>query len=187
MTVRYAFAIGIDPGPTTGIVLLHLSNELCPRHKAPCGKPGDCAEVFQCNEAAMPWLLANLLGDHGLHGAPARAQCEAFARGRSAGAHMAAGRRTADQVERVTAICSAYGVPLAQRNAATAKPWAERNDCRRLKAAGLMPLAKAQPHAKSALSHALFCAVHDCGYPDPLDTRTAMPFREGEPYDPGSG
>lgn len=162
MTRRYDFALGIDTGPTTGIALLHLAGILAP------DRLGDCAEVYQCNARQASWLLAMILGRHGINGAPARGGIEAIVTGNGPAMKMRAGRQAIDQVEELSGIAAGFGVVLAARNAGTVKPWAERNDWKRLRAAGLYDLACGMPHALSALGQALYCAVLDCGMRDPL-------------------
>jgi hypothetical protein len=161
---QIAFALGIDPGPVTGVALLHLGGI----------RLADGAEVFQCGIRSAPWLLGALLAslenrEPGCKAASlVRGGIEAFAAGRGAGARMRAGRATAGQVERLASVALAWGIPLAQRNAGTVKPWAEGNDSRRLRVSGLLALVPGMPHAKSALGQALYAACHDAGYPDPL-------------------
>jgi len=154
-----AFALGIDPGPIPGIVLLHLAGG---------GKLGKTAEIFQCNAATAPWLLRQLLGKDGIAGGRARCGMEAFAPGRGPGARMQTGKVTRDQVEELAGICAEHDVPVSARNAGMVKPWAEGNDWKRLRACGLYDLTAGSTHARSAAAQALYCAVWDCGYPDPV-------------------
>lgn len=158
----FAFALGIDPGPTTGVALLRL------------GGPGPLAagaEIFQCSYSAAPWLVSALLDRLAAAGSPCLGGIESFVRGAGAGARKRTGRATADQVAALREVFAARGVPLRERNAGTVKPWAERNDCKRLRASGLLDLVPGSAHAKSALGQALYTAVTDCDYPDPLSQR----------------
>jgi hypothetical protein len=56
------------------------------------------------------------------------------------------------------------------RSASTVKPWA--TDAR-LERAGLLDLTAGMRHARDAARHALFCAVKNCGLPDPLSAKAA--------------
>jgi hypothetical protein len=156
--LRPAFAIGIDPGATTGIVMLHLT----------AATLGDAAEIFQGKAADAPGVLRDLLASRS-HGERGRCGIEGFAPGNGPGARRKPGRLTSGQVEELAGICAEYGVPCQARYAALVKPWATD---RRLRAAGLLALTTGKGHARDACRHALYCAVCDCGYPDPL-SRTA--------------
>jgi hypothetical protein len=155
---RPDFALGIDPGPSTGFMLLNLT--------AP-GKPGDSAEFFQTGARSAPWLLRQLLREHTGSGQAGRCGIEAFAPGRGPGARMGTGKVTRDLVEELAACCAEYGVPVRARNASVVKAW-DGPDGKRLEAAGLLALTPGSTHARDAGKHALYTAVWDCGYPDPL-------------------
>ena len=146
-----ALVLGIDPGPSTGIVLLSR---------------GYSAQAFQCNADAAPWLVRAVLGAQ--KGFPVRGGIEAFAPGHGAGATMKTGKITRDLVVELAGIAADCGVPLQARFASVVKAWATD---KRLREAGLYELTSKAPDARDAARHALFCAVHDCGYPDPLSRR----------------
>lgn len=57
---------------------------------------------------------------------------------------------------------------LVERRAADVKPWATDE---RLDAVGLLEPTKGMRHARDAARHALFCAVKECGRPDPLSRK----------------
>lgn len=146
---RRVVALGIDPGPSTGIALIRL------------GEPA-AAQVFQCNAAAAPWLLARLLEEQKRF--QVTGGIEAFAPGRGAGAARH-GSRVSRQVEELAGICAESGVPLQARFASVVKAWATD---KRLREAGLYELTAGGTHCRDAARHALFCAVYDGGLPDPL-------------------
>lgn len=155
------FALGIDPGPTTGIALLYLDAPVL----------ADGTSVFQCNAATAPWLLSALLNSrHGIAGGRTRGGIEAFVPGRGAGARRNTGSATRDLARELRKVAEDAGMVLAVRNAAMVKPWA--TDVR-LTRAGLLKLVPGMPHARDGLRHALYTAVHDCGLRDPLSRRTS--------------
>jgi hypothetical protein len=80
--------------------------------------------------------------------------------------------RIGRQVQGMTAACRGDGIPVYVRRAAEVKPWIDAGDAR-LAAAGLLDVCSpaAMKHAKSAAWHALYCAVRNCGLPDPLSRR----------------
>ena len=151
-----AFAIGIDPGPVPGIVLLCLD----------AARLGDAAEIYQCNARSAPWLLRRICE----RTPGARAGMEPFTPGHGPGARMTAGQVTAGQVTELAAILEHYGIPCSPQRNSLVKPWATE---RRLDACGLLALTAGSAHARSAAGQALYCAVWSCGYPDPLSPRSA--------------
>lgn len=134
--------IGIDPGPTPGIVRLEVKAGVLTSH-----------DVVQCT-AGLLLPVVNLLSLPG----PAFLAVERFVtRGRA----NAAQALTRDQVGQLQAVHPA----ITQRNASQVKTWA--TDAR-LDAAGLLEPCKGMRHARDAARHALFAAVHGGGIPDPL-------------------
>jgi hypothetical protein len=125
----------------------------------------DGAEAYQCNARMACWLLHQLLVCRGGGG---RGQVEGFAPGHGAGSVMKAGRVTRDQVRELEDAAGQYGVVMSERYMGRVKPWATD---KRLEAAGLLALTAGGAHCRAAMRHALFCATHDCGYPDPLSRR----------------
>lgn len=140
--------IGIDPGPTPGIVVLEVDE---PRLRE--------VGVVQCTANMLELTLWALLADSP---EPCVLQIERFVtRGRA----NAAQSLTRDQVGDVAGLARRHSTPLIQRNASQVKAWA--TDAR-LEKAGLLDLCKGMRHARDAARHALFAAVHDGGLPDPL-------------------
>ena len=138
--------LGVDPGPTPGIVLLTAAHGRL-----------EAREVVQCSAGVLHLVLAALDPYHAVIGV------ERFVVGRrasrSASAH--AGAETRDQVGALEVL-----YPQARfRTAAQVKPWATDE---RLDAAGLLEATKGLRHARDAARHALFAAVHDGVIPDPL-------------------
>lgn len=155
-------ALGADPGPTCGIAIAYWDG---------CwGHPG----AYQCDADSAPalldWLAAlntepAVIGD----AITVRAQVEEFRAGTGAGARGKNAAATRELVEELKAVLAARGVPCAVRPAATAKPWATD---KRLERAGLLEVTAGMvSHARDAMRHMLFCAVHDGGVPDPLSRR----------------
>lgn len=137
-----ARVIGVDPGPTPGIVVLGVED----------GQLTDVG-VMQCS-ASLLYTLVSAFNPY----KEAVVAVERFvARGRA----NAAQSLTHDQVanlERLHPI-------IFQRSASQVKPWA--TDAR-LEAAGLLEACKGMCHARDAARHALYAAVHDAGLTDPL-------------------
>lgn len=138
MTVR---VVGIDPGPTPGIVVLEVMGERLVER-----------DIVQCSASALYDVLA------GLRAHLATVAVERFvARGRMTSEQ----RLTAEQADNLARL-----YPEAQlRNAGQVKPWATEA---RLEAAGLLQLCKGMRHARDAARHALYAAVHGGRLPDPL-------------------
>jgi len=141
--------IGVDPGPTPGIVALDLEER---RVRKVC--------VIQCSASALDLVLWALLCDAS---GPCVLQVERFVtRGRA----NAAQSLTRDQVGEVLNQARRHmDATVVQRSASQVKPWATDE---RLKEAGLLEACKGMRHARDAARHALFAAVHDGALPDPL-------------------
>lgn len=141
--------IGVDPGPTPGIVVL-----------GPDSRP----EVVQCS-AGVAVALVDALVDQ----APGTVllAVEEFvvgpraARSSSAGA----GAVTRDLIGALAQLARDNEVVLVRYRAADVKPWATD---RRLAAAGLVEPTKGMRHARDAARMALYASVRDAGFADPL-------------------
>lgn len=149
--------IGVDPGPTPGIVVLDIDR----------GRVA-FSGAFQCSaEMAAQLVMSQAWGVT----MPVLVQVETFVVG-----HRSS-RSSTPQAGRVTRELADFLVSdlnsrenwlgrVVSRSAANVKPWA--TDAR-LEAAGLLKVAKpVGRHAVDAARHALFCAVHDGSLPDPL-------------------
>lgn len=134
--------IGVDPGPTPGVVVLDLED-------------GRLVEVgaLQCSASLLYTVVATFNPDH-----QAVVAVERFVvRGRASTAQQT----TLDQVANLTRLYPR----MAVRSASQVKPWA--TDAR-LDAAGLSAATKGMRHARDAARHALYAAVKNGGLPDPL-------------------
>ncbi|MCO7195041.1 hypothetical protein [Pseudonocardia sp. McavD-2-B] len=145
--------IGVDPGPTPGIVLLWP-------HRAP--------DVVQCSAGALCTVVVAMLEetDESLLAVEEFVVGARAARSSSA----SAGTRTRDVIGALARLAEDQNVPIRRYRAADVKPWATD---RRLAAAGLVEATKGMRHARDAARHALYAAVRDGGHPDPLSTRAA--------------
>lgn len=139
--------IGVDPGGVSGVALLPQDGEPL---------------AYQCCAAATYGLVVMLAeaSDSPEHVVFAG---EKFVPGTGAGAR----RKPAGTTRGVIGDLNDLG-GWHWRSAAEVKPWATD---KRIERAGLAALTAALPHARDAFRHALFCAVHDLGWPDPLSRR----------------
>ena len=149
--------IGVDPGPTPGIVALQPTQA----HRV-------AASVIQCDRDSAVLVIRGLLS--------AEPGCrrlivavERFVVGYRAARSRTptAGATTRDLIGALHEATNGLA-QMQQRPAAAVKPWA--TDAR-LAAAGLLDATKGMPHARDAARHALFAAVHAHLMPDPLSKR----------------
>lgn len=148
--------IGVDPGPTTGIVAFEHPGWLLPNG----------IRVVQCSANAAVTLVRTLVAQRW----SVLLAVERFVVGRGS---MRAGQHGTVTRELIGALQSLYeGLdgPLGwrARSASEVKPWATDE---RLAAAGLLDPTKGMGHARDAARHALYAAVRDCGMPDPLSRK----------------
>jgi hypothetical protein len=160
--------LGGDPGGTAGFLLAGWNQG---------ERKAVFARAFQCDggstDALLEWILRDNLRAPGQRNRITAAQFEAFdSRPRPGGLHGASPTAIQVQIDDLRSACEQAGVPVIVRPVADVKRWAGDE---RLKRAGLLDIVSpaAMRHAKSAAWHALYCAVHDCGLPDPLSRRTA--------------
>jgi hypothetical protein len=146
--------LGIDPGPTTGLVLWF---------------PGHDPYVMQTNLQAAPLGVLGLLE---VLDTPERAyiQIERWVTRKVSAKAGVNGAKTRQLIGELGVICERQPrvASWRERSAAEVKPWASDE---RLDAAGLLAPTKGMPHARDAARHALFTAVRDGGQPDPLSKR----------------
>lgn len=162
--------VGVDPGPTPGIVALRWSENLLLR-----------AEVVQCSHGIAPSIVTWLLAEDSHPELRAIVQVERFVVGRTSGKAGRAGAVTRDLVgalEREVAFhsrsVSGYTAAVVQENAARVKQWA--TDLRLMETAAaesgqrehLYALTAGMTHARDAARHALFASVNHGHVPDPL-------------------
>jgi hypothetical protein len=168
-------AIGVDPGPIPGLVLLDYDRD----PDLVMARRPTRVSVLQHAGGDLPWLLRKLLCDW-RRGKPALTivQTERFVvSGRSGRSSSAkAGEETRDLVGRLEQVTLTYaedptdgGAALfVTRPAASVKPWADNV---RLHRVGLLEATNGMVHARDAARHALFTACRDGGVPDPLSKR----------------
>lgn len=154
------YVIGVDPGPVTGIVQLHLDIH---QPKIPSKLLG--AEAVQ----ATPGMVVPVLRVAGLLSTCSLA-VEAFVVSTRAGRSSTptGGQVARDMVALLDKWAASNNVPLYSRRATDVKPWATDE---RLDAAGLLEPTKGMRHARDAARHALFTAVRVYGLPDPLSRK----------------
>lgn len=150
--------IGVDPGPTPGIVSRTFSQDQ--------GRWLDDLAVFQCNADAAGFLVDALLCHKSIYDR-ALVACEEFVvRGRSGRSSTPeAGKATRDLIGRLQQVASANDAPLILRRASDVKPFCSDD---RLRAAGLYDPTNGMRHARDAARHLLFAGMRDAGAPDPL-------------------
>lgn len=164
-------AIGVDPGPTPGVVRIDYV-DLRPVRIG----------VFQCTAADAPMLLAALLREPWT--GETYVQTERFLVGRSSMKSRAAGARTRDLVGQLQLTVQAYnaeesfvmgkgfryqnGARFSLQNASEAKGWATDE---RLEPHDLLKLTRGMPHARDGARHCLYVATHDGRIPDPLSRK----------------
>ena len=138
--------LAVDPGPTSGFVLL---------------APGCPPLAYSCNHRAAYGLACFLISSAGNGNlAVVTAAGEEFREGRGAGARRAGGQVTRQVIADLSDLLGWHWRP-----AVTVKAWATD---KRLLAAGLYDLTAKMPDSRDAARHSLYAAVHDAGWPDPL-------------------
>jgi hypothetical protein len=156
MNLDELIVIGIDPGPTTGIVELKWSDD---------AQAFTRKRIAQCNSPAALAVVAAFILEHDT--APTFLAIEKFVDGRRSGRGNSpvSGRVTRDVIAALTLEYTDYPLTTVElRSASEVKPWA--ND-ERLHRVGLWSATKGMTHARDAARHALFAAVKH-GVPDPL-------------------
>lgn len=150
MTER-SHILGIDPGPTPGLVRFTFDRFADGTMKLAS------YDVVQCSAGVLWSLLPAMAED--AH----RIAVERFV---SRGRESAEQRETRAQAE---AILQLHPLAVA-RSAGQVKPWATDVRLERLggRHGGVLKALAGMRHARDAARHALFCAVHDAGLPDPL-------------------
>lgn len=172
MTENLLRVIGIDPGPTPGIVAL------CYHKRKNLIETG----VIQCSWGLSETLLRAVLDDADI---PTLLQIEKFivSTRASRSSHQGAGGLTRTLIPKLFGVFDEWrnvtiNAPEAhllnsryfERPAVRVKAWATDT---RLEKVGLITATKGMSHARDAARHALFAAVRDGGIPDPLSKRGA--------------
>lgn len=171
-----AIALGLDPGPTTGLCWLYYLRK--PDGTYP-QKPTTVTMLSTPARSATRVLEAMIRTDlaeiealgagHPKDFPVLCASTERFVTGRSAGTKGSNADVTRQLVFELTECCQVAGFRVKLRSAADVKPWASD---KRLVAAGIA-LPGDGVHGKArdgydASRHALFCAVEDAKMKDPL-------------------
>lgn len=150
--------IGFDAGPRPGLLRLTYTDQVL-----------ISADVIQCSASVAIDALRLLIGPLGTTALETYVQVELFVVGNKSGRSGAAGALTRDQVGRVIEVTQGTpNVYLARQPAVTVKAWASE---KRLYAAGLIVATKGMIHARDGAKHALYCASHNAGIPDPLSRK----------------
>lgn len=156
--------VGVDPGVTTGIVVLSFHGDRLLR--------SDAAALQVHGHLEVPHIVEMLIDRHPF--ARPRLAIEQFVVGPRASKSIApfAGKQTRDLVAALQSLAvdqnNGTALDVITRPAALVKPWATD---RRLDAAGLTDITKGMPHARDAARHALYAAVHAGITRDPLSTK----------------
>lgn len=159
MTTATVVVIGIDPGPTPGLVaLVYEGSKLVDTY------------VMQCDHRLSLDALDQLLEIE--PNVNVHVGVEQFVIGRRStrSTSAKAGQITRSLIGQLEARAlendCVQGVTL--RSASVVKTWATDQ---RLAAAGLIERTKGMTHARDAARHALYAAVADAGVPDPLSRK----------------
>lgn len=152
-------AIGMDPGPTPGLVRLTYAEQRL-----------ISVEVVQCSANAWKGILTSWLNPKRPWPEPGREiyfQGEKFVVGRASYRSGTPGAQTRDMVGESVQVCSGLAI-VTLRSASVTKAWATD---KRLTAAGLLDKTKGMTHARDAARHALYTAVAEGKIPDPLSRK----------------
>lgn len=149
-------AIGMDPGPTPGLVRLTYSEQRL-----------ISVEVVQCTANVWARVLTSWLADQRRVPCETYFQGEKFVIGRSSYRSGSPGAVTRDMVGESVQVCVGRAI-VTLRSASETKAWATD---KRLDAAGITRHTKGMTHARDAARHALFTAVAEGNIPDPLSRK----------------
>lgn len=146
--------LGADPGLTTGLAVLDLERRTW--------------ELAQLSPVLVMPLIGALIERYDVVGVA----CERFVVGpRAARSATPRGGQVARELEaQIDDLDRVHPIKVMRRSASQVKPWATAE---RLKAAGIA--TRGMPHALDAARHALYAAVRDFGFPDPLSSAFAPP------------
>jgi hypothetical protein len=148
--------IGIDPGPTPGMVeLVYTDRKLVDIH------------VVQCSLGIAGAVFLALIAERSATAWATTVQIEKFviSRRSARSSTASAGEQTRALVEALRHEAQQLGADCILQPAVAVKPWA--TDVR-LEAAGLLAATKGMTHARDAGRHALFAACSVADLPDPL-------------------
>ena len=149
-------AIGMDPGPTPGLVRLTYSEQRL-----------ISVEVVQCTANVWARVLTSWLADQRRVPCETYFQGEKFVIGRSSYRSGSPGAVTRDMVGESVQACAGLAI-VTLRSASETKSWGTD---KRLSMAGLFTPTKGMTHARDAARHALYTAVAEGNIPDPLSRK----------------
>lgn len=166
---KYWRVIGIDPGPVVGMCMLHAGT----------------VSLLQCDPEMALTVLRHYTGpdDSGLY-APGKVWVvterfvDGYRSGRVAGRHGSQAAKDLNGALTTLDLGGPDGLKrlVVHRSAAQVKPWATD---KRLSAAGIeIANPSTMRHALDAGRHALYAAVVDCGWPDPLTEQGKLSYRK---------
>ena len=146
--------LGADPGLTTGLAVLDLERRTF--------------ELAQLSPLLVMPMVRTLIDRYDVAGVA----CERFVVGpRASRSATPRGGQLARELEaQIDDLGRAHSIKVMRRSASQVKPWATAE---RLKAAGIT--TRGMPHALDGARHALYAAVLDFGFPDPLSSAFAPP------------
>jgi hypothetical protein len=156
-----ALVIGVDPGPTTGIVALPYAGV---GEEAALGWP----MVLQCDHYSVVYFVRALLDGHTAYRRMLAVEQFVVGPRSSRSGTAEAGRITRRLIGALSTIDDCTQMVL--RPAGQVKPWATD---RRLHAAGLLTPTNGMNHARDAARHALYAAVHAGLAADPMSSTAA--------------
>jgi hypothetical protein len=147
--------LGIDPGPTTGMVALLFTD------RDAMADP----MVLQCDHYSALFFARVIAEEHSEY-APLVAVEQFVVGPRSSRSGTALAGRTTRNL--IGALAAEFGDAVVLRPAGQVKPWATD---RKLDAAGLLHPTAGMNHARDAARQALFAAVHSGIAVDPLSSK----------------
>lgn len=148
--------IGIDPGPTPGMVeLVYVDRRLIDAH------------VVQCSLGIAGPVFLALIAERSAAAWATTVQIEKFVIGRrsSRSSTPKAGEQTRALIGALQHEAEQLGADCVLQAAGLVKPWA--TDLR-LDAAGLLVATRGMTHARDAARHALYASCSVASLPDPL-------------------
>lgn len=153
-------AIGIDVGPTPGLVsMIFQGVHLLEHHVVQCS----ASSAVVVLETLIDTVNNALIREGGPHHRVI--QAERFVIGRGSMRTGRLGALTRDQLVELQNVATETRSRWNVRSASEVKPWA--TDIR-LGRTPLLEATKGMRHARDAARHALFTAVHDAHLPDPM-------------------
>lgn len=155
--VTPTLVIGVDPGPTTGIAAFTLG--IAVREIA-----GQM--LMQCDAASAWYFVCTMITQRSAPNCLIAIERYVVSTRSARSTDADAARVTREVIAEITR--NAFAMKLrhvVERPAVDVKRWGTDQRLRRI---GLLEPTKGMPHARDAARHALYAAVHDLDFPDPL-------------------